>query len=106
MARSKDNGEKGESNMGMVRAVMQELGADAKPLDIQKRIKEKYNKELATQIISNYKFQIRKSSGAANRGRGRKAVSGGLQVADFETVRGLVARLGADQVKQLVDVVG
>ncbi len=108
---AKVKGESGESNMGMVRAAMQELGADAKPLEIQKYIFDKYKVELGTQIISNYKFQIRKKAGAPvgpPRGRGRRkaVVASGLRVEDFEAIRGLVTRLGADQVKRLVDVVG
>ena len=40
---------------------------------------------------------------AGGSGRGRKA---GLQVEDFETIRNLVRRLGAEQVKRIVAVVG
>ncbi|MBA4066821.1 MAG: hypothetical protein C0501_24555 [Isosphaera sp.] len=110
MAKAKPdtNGEKKESNMGMVRAAMQELGADAKPLELQAHIRSRYGAELATNIISNYKFQIR-SKGAgrpAGAARGRRAGGPALRVEDFEAVRGLVSRLGADQVKRLVDVVG
>lgn len=104
-----ETGEKPKSNMGMVRAAMAELGSDAKPLDLQANIKTNYGVELNTQIISNYKFQIKKKLGTptGKRGPGRPAASAGaLRVEDFEAVRGLVSRLGADQVKRLVDVVG
>jgi ribosomal protein L19E len=113
MARAKAEG--GESNMGMVRAAIEELGEGAKPLEIQKYIQEKYSKELPTQIISNYKFQINKKKASGGKGagtghgRGRTAAAsaaGGLQVADFQVIRGLVGRLGADQVKALIDVIG
>ena len=106
MAKAKSNGEKGPSRMGMVREAMGELGAGAKPLAIQGHIKTKHGVELPTQIISNYKFQIRKQGGAKVRTRGRRGATGGpLQIEDFEAVRTLVNRLGADQVKRLVDVV-
>ncbi len=108
MAKGKaDNTEKGTSRMGMVRAVLQELGMDAKPQELQARIKEKFGVELPKQVISNYKFQIKSKSGAGTGGRTQhEASAGGLRVEDFEAVRGLVSRLGADQVKRLVDVVG
>jgi hypothetical protein len=104
-----ETGEKPKSIMGLVRAAMAELGNDAKPLDLQAYIKTNYNEELHTQIISNYKFQIKKKLGTSSgkRGPGRPAAAAGaLRVEDFEAVRGLVSRLGADQVKRLIDVVG
>jgi hypothetical protein len=88
--------------MSMVRRAMEEIGADAKPLAMQTHIKNKYGAELPANIISNYKSQIKRKNGSVS-GRGRKA---GLQVEDFETVRNLVRRLGAEQVKRIVSVVG
>ena len=102
MAKTKsEGGEKKPSQMGMVRAALQEMGGDPKPLEMQAYIKSKFNTELPANIISNYKSQIKRKNGIAGRGR-----RGGLQVEDFEMIRGLVRRLGADQVKRLVEVVG
>jgi hypothetical protein len=84
----------------MVQDAMEAIGNDAKPLAMQTHIKSKFGTELPANIISNYKSQIKKKNGG---GRGRKA---GLQVEDFETIRNLVRRLGADQVKRIVAVVG
>jgi hypothetical protein len=104
VAKTKSDGsEKKPSQMGMVRQALQEMGGDAKPLDMQAHIKGKFNVELPANIISNYKSQIKRKNGSAGPGRGRHA---GLQVEDFETIRKLVRRLGADQVKRLVEVVG
>jgi hypothetical protein len=104
---------KGKSGGGitiadMVRDAMKELGDDAKPLAMQEHIQNKFGKELGTQIISNYKFQIRKKAGAApaGRGRGKRAAAAGV-LDDVETIRlirGLVSSLGARRVKELVDV--
>src|SRR5262249_20006828 len=58
--------------MDMVRSAMSELGLDAKPLKLQAHIKQKFSKEMTTQMISNYKFQIRKQGGAQVRTRGRR----------------------------------
>lgn len=111
MAKSKtESGEKETSHMQMVRQALEERGYSAMPLDLQTHIKSKFGVELPTQKISNYKFQIRRSEGKAGPGRGRRSAAapsgGGLKVEDFEVIRSLVVRLGADQVKKLVDVVG
>lgn len=88
----------------MVQATLDAIGMDAKPLEMQSHIKEKYGIELPANIISNYKSQIKRKSGmgAGGPGRGRR----GLQVEDFEVIRNLVRRLGSDQVKRMVEVVG
>jgi hypothetical protein len=93
-------GEKKPSQMSMVRSAMEDIGADAKPLAMQAHIKSKFGTELPANIISNYKSQIkRKNGGSGAGGKGR------LQVEDFEAIRSLVKRLGADQVKRMVEVV-
>ena len=52
--------------------------------------------------ITTYTSQLKTQGGGAAGGRrGRKA---GMQFSDLETVRGLVHRLGAEQVKELVDM--
>jgi hypothetical protein len=88
--------------MSMVRTAMEDIGNDAKPLAMQAHIKGKFGTELPANIISNYKSQIKRKAGVSGSGRGRRA---GLQVEDFETIRNLVDRLGADQVRRMVEVV-
>ena len=103
MAKSKsESSDKKPSQMGMVRTALQELGGDPKPLDMQAHIKSKFDVVLPPNIISNYKSQIKRRNGTIGSGRGRRA---GLQIEDFETIRKLVKRLGADQVRRLVEVV-
>jgi len=91
----------------MVRTAIDELGPDAKPQPMQTFIKERFDTELAPNIISNYKSVLKRKGGIASGGaggkRGRKS---GAQFSDLETIRGLVARLGAEQVKKLVEVAG
>lgn len=108
MAKAKaDSADKSPSKMSMVETALADRGMDAQPLDLQAHIKSKFGTELPTQVISNYKFQIRKKAGKTGPGRGRRGGggSGGLRVEDFEVVRELVKRLGAAQVKELVDVI-
>jgi|SRR5579883_2810453 len=85
----------------MVRTALQEKGWDTGPRELQEAIKEKFDYEMPVNYISNYKSQLKSETGRGTSRRGRK---GGLQFTDLETVRGLVNRLGADQVKKLVDM--
>ncbi len=99
--------EKAPSRMSMVRNALDTLGMDASPGDIQSHVKTSYSVELPTQVISNYKFQIRTKAGKPGPGRGRRSSTSAanLRVEDFELLRGLVDRLGAEQVRQMVKVV-
>ncbi|QJW93834.1 hypothetical protein [Frigoriglobus tundricola] len=92
----------------MVRAALEEFGPDAKPQPMQTFILEKFNTELAPNIISNYKSVLKRKGGGAVAGiaGGRRGRKSGAQFSDLETIRGLVTRLGAEQVKKLVDVAG
>ncbi len=107
MAKSKD-GEKKPSQRAMVQAALEKCGWDSKPGELQKFIMDTFTVELAPNIISNYKSQIKRdgqtSASPAPRARSTGSV-GGLQVNDVTTLRSLVSRLGAHQVKELVDAV-
>ncbi len=98
MAKGKREGK--VTQKAMVQAALEEKGWKAAPLELQAVIKDKYEVELATNIISNYKSVIKREGGKGAK-RGRRA---GVQFADLEAVQGLVTRLGADQVKKLIDV--
>src|SRR3954451_23629784 len=103
MARGKREGK--VTQKAMVQAALDEKGWEAGPTELQAAIKDKFGVELASNIISNYKSVIKRAGGKTSGGgkRGRKA---GAQFSDLEAVRGLVTRLGAEQVKKLVDVAG
>lgn len=98
------SGEKKVSQKSMVMSALERCGWDAKPTDLQAFIKETFQTELAPNIISNYKSQI-KREGRSQGGRTRKAHVGGLEIDDFKAVSSLVKKLGAEQVKMMVDVV-
>jgi hypothetical protein len=86
----------------MVQAALAEKGWDAGPAELQEVIKDKFSVELANNIISNYKSVLKREGGKGGGvRRGRKP---GAQFEDLEAVRGLVTRLGADQVKRLVEM--
>jgi hypothetical protein len=86
---------------GMVLAALQEKGWDAGPRELQEAIKSKFDYNMAVNYISNYKSQLKKENGKGGGRRGRK---GGAQFSDLEAVRELVGRLGADQVRKLVEM--
>ena len=104
MAKAKREGK--ITQKAMVQAAIDEKGWDAGPQELQVYIKEKYGTELAANIISNYKSVIKRATGKGGKGGGRRGRKGGAQFSDLQAVRGLVDRLGADQVKKLVDVAG
>ena len=91
----------------LVREALGALGGSAKPAAIDEYIREKHNRVVPRPIISSYKSMEknkRNKGGGAKRGRKAAAGSGGIMLEDLAAVRGLVSRLGAAQVKQLVDV--
>src|SRR5579871_4377325 len=105
MARAKGDAEKGPSQMHMVRTALQEMSGDPKPNEMAEFIKTKFDREIPTNIISNYKSQLkRKGLTPGKRGRKPGGGNGSLRLEDLETVRGLVGRLGAEQVRRLVAV--
>jgi len=115
MGRAKGSVGDGTSQTHMVRTALQELGAGSKPQAIQDFIREKFGKELAKSIISNYKSTMKRKgqiggvAAAATRGRPAGGATGGaagetVRLDDLEAVRGLVGRLGADHVKRLLAV--
>jgi hypothetical protein len=86
----------------MVSAALSVKGWDAKPAELHAYIKETYNTDLARNVISTHKFQLKKANGQGGGAkRGRKP---GPALADFEAVCGLVTRLGSAQVRKLVDM--
>jgi hypothetical protein len=91
----------------MVETAINELGWKAGPKELQPVIKEKFNVDLSTSMISNYKSVLKRELKKAAKGakgkpgpKPRKA----LEFTDLQAVQTLVGKLGAEQVKKLVDV--
>ena len=102
MAKSKPDGK--VTQKAMVQAALDVKGWDAGPSELQAFIQEKFSVELANNIISNYKSVLKREGGGGGKGGARRGRKPGAQFEDLEAVRGLVTRLGADQVKKLVDM--
>jgi hypothetical protein len=123
----------GISKMEGVRQALAKLGNDAMPVDIQSYVKKHFGLAMTTAHVSNYKTDIlRKQSGKAPSASRKvivkkpwgkpvaKIASGAtlkphapsasygkaqaLSVQDIETVKGLVGRVGGQDLMSLVDL--
>jgi hypothetical protein len=104
----------GISKMEAVRRAMNELGFDATRTDIQKFVKERFDADLSLDVISTYKADIaRKAAKPASKPGPKTAPAptrqsnsepGGIDLADIQAVKALVARVGAANLKALIDV--
>ncbi len=104
MAKTKQEGKPTQKEM--VRAALDEKGWDAGPKELADAIKRLFEVNLANNIISNYKSNLKREGGkgAAVGGAARRGRKPGAEFADLEAVCGLVTRLGAAQVKELVEM--
>ena len=100
---------------------MAALGPDAMPLAIQGYVKEHFAIAISTAVISDYKKKLKAKAKkkAAPRPTKQPApqplvrlaptpakapAKDGISLQDIEAVQGLVGRVGADQLKGLIDV--
>jgi hypothetical protein len=106
----KPNG--GLTKKDAVRTALSQLGKSAKPLKIQEFVKAQFGYEMSTEHISNCKGEIlRKKSGAKKPAApapraapSGKQPQGAINLADIRAVKGLVGRVGAGQLKALINL--
>jgi hypothetical protein len=103
----------GVSKMEGMRRALAELGRDANPAQIQAYLQQKFGIAMTTRYISKYKGKIpkkpatRKPAARKNKVKaGGNSKSSGIPLEDVLTVKDLVVRLGADQVRTLLDTFG
>jgi hypothetical protein len=105
-----------------VRRALAELGREAKPLQIQRFVKERFGIEMNTDHISTSKADILRkmaskgkpavkqpeaSKAATPPGRPTRQGNGQaskIRLQDIQAVKELVGRVGADQLRALIDV--
>jgi len=117
MARkAKDGGDGSAENEGkltqreMVKRALKELGYDAKTQAIHEHIRDRFKRTLTNNIISSYKSNLRREAGVAKGrggrppGRAASAHNAALDVRDVLAIKELVGRLGANRVRELIDV--
>ena len=95
MARGKASAD-GVNKMDLVRKAMEAL-PDGTPKQLRDHIKQQNGVELKTVMISSYKSQLRRKEGG-----GGPDTSVGVR--DLTTLQGLIKKLGAPQVQQLIKV--
>lgn len=97
------------NKMECVRQVLDQVGYEAKPREIQDAVKEKFGFEMDTNMISNYKSYLAKrasgQSGLLRGVRGRRK-GGDITIDDVRTIRDLTQRLGAERIRELTQMFG
>ncbi len=106
-----DYTEKPMTKMEAMRRTLALLGQDAKPLDIQSHVLSKYGLDMNTNTISAYKSTLKMvkkpavESTPTAKAPAPKTESG-ISVEDVRAIKELADRIGADMVKELVEVLG
>jgi hypothetical protein len=105
------------SKMSAVRQAISDLGKHASPAAIQDFVKSRFQLSMTTGHISNYKSTILKGKGkrrgrpkSASGPRGKPAPASrdrnvGVKVQEILSLRAMVGRVGADDLKALIDLV-
>jgi hypothetical protein len=114
---------KGITKMEGVRRALGSLGKNATPLDIQGFLKREFNLAMTREYISKYKNLVLKERGKTKRAAkaavgvtasktpSRAASTGNGKISkiglpDLWALKQLVGRIGADSLKQLIDLLG
>src|SRR5262245_38274859 len=109
------------SKQQAVELALKEKGWDAKPVDLKPFIKERYGLEMTAEHITTCKSKARQKAPAKKKPAPKAAVqpapkepakatpradgrSGGFSLEDLQAVKGLIGRIGAGPLRQLVDV--
>jgi hypothetical protein len=120
---------KGMTKMEAVRQALTELGRKAKRGDIQRVVKDRFGIQMSLDHISNCKGEIQRKRKQASKAKAAaktsaapkvaarkpagkppavttpsQSVAGRINFGDLEAVGSLVRRLGADQMRALVDL--
>ncbi len=99
---------------------LKEKGWDAKPVDLKPFIKERYGLDMTAEHITTCKSKARNKAPAKKpapkvaakpapepaKATASRAVNGrsGFSLEDIQAVRGLIGRIGAEPLRQLIDV--
>jgi hypothetical protein len=102
----------GGNKMEAVRRALNTLGSNAKPTALHGHILREFKLDIPTNMISSYKSTILKAGAARGKKRGRKPKSEATTMTpgsngvidDLRTLKELVTRLGADGVRELLDL--
>jgi hypothetical protein len=108
-----------------VQRALAALGQDAKPLALKSHVKKQFGIDISAEVARNYKKLLaRRAAGkpaastpaaqpTADQATARSAPTlpaagsgGGISLSDIQAVKDLVGRVGADQLRALIDLFG
>ena len=105
------------SKMDAVRQAISVLGKDASPIKIQEFVKSKFKMDMTTAHVSNYKTTVLREKGkktvaahasapAPVKPAPALAKGSAVSLSDLAAVKGLVGRVGEDDLKSLIGILG
>jgi predicted flap endonuclease-1-like 5' DNA nuclease len=105
------------SKMDAVRQAISELGKDASPIKIQEFVKSKFKMDMTTAHVSTYKTTVLREKGkkpvaapasapAPVKAAPAPAKGSAVSLSDLEAVKGLVGRVGEENLKSLIGILG
>jgi hypothetical protein len=109
------------TKMDGVRQALRDLGKNAMPGQIQDHLKQKFGLDMTVAHISNYKSDILRKKKRKKKARAKTAeaepvaakssaapatnrAAGSISLEDLQTTKALVGRVGADQLRSLIDL--
>jgi hypothetical protein len=95
-----------------VHRALDELGPDAKPLEIQAFVKDRFGVEISTKVVSIYKVKLAKRGRRRGRPKGKavtaapapRAGHGEVTLADLRALRELSDRVGPRRLRELLEL--
>jgi hypothetical protein len=95
-----------------VRRALKELGPDAKPLEIQGFVKDRYGLDISNKVVSIYKAKLGKRGRRRGKPKGEvapaapapRAGHGEVAIADLRAMRELSDRVGARRLRELLEL--
>ena len=99
------------SKMEGVRRALTELGKDAANKELQEFLKTRFGIDMELQMISNYKTHLKAAGKSAVIRKPAEAAAapkatGGISLDDIRAVKELLDKVGAENVRQLAEVLG
>jgi hypothetical protein len=97
--------------MAAMRQALEALGDESAVLDIQAWVEKQFGINIPKNMVSSYKSTILRRKPGFNgyhrpRLIGTTHLTGGVSIADVQLINDLIARIGAQRIHELVDVLG
>jgi hypothetical protein len=111
------------TKMDAVRQAISELGKDASPIKIQEFVKSTFKMDMTVGHVSNYRTTVIRENGkkpaaakeaapasapapAPVKAASSSAKGSGVSLSDLAAVKGLVGRVGEENLKSLIGILG